>query len=72
VYSILNKDTYNFNKTGFIMGVAITSKVVISFNTIGRAIIMQPGNYKWVTAIKAVNAIRWSILLFIILAGKLY
>ena len=54
------------------MGVAVTLKVVTSSNTIGRAITMQPGNYKWVTAIKAVNATRWSILPFIILVGKLY
>ena len=71
-YSILNKDTYNFNKTRYIMGVAITLKVITSSNTIGRAITVQLGNYKQVTAIKAVNITRWSIPLFIILAGKLH
>ena len=71
-YGILNKDTYNFNKTGYIMGIAITLKVITSSNTIGRAITIQLGNYKWVTAIKAVNATGQSILLFIILAGKLH
>jgi hypothetical protein len=35
VYSILNKDTYNFNKTRFIIGVAIILKVIISSNIIG-------------------------------------
>ena len=39
-YGILNEDTYNFNKTGFIIGVAATLKVVISSNTIGRAILI--------------------------------
>jgi len=38
------------------MGVAATLKVITSSNTIGRAITMQLGNRKWVTAIKAVNA----------------
>ena len=54
------------------MGVAATSKVVTSSDTIGRAITVQPGNCKWVTAIKAVNATGWSIPPFIILVGKLY
>ena len=71
-YSILNKDTYNFNKTGFIMGVAITLKVVTSSNTVGRAVLVQPGNCKWVTVIKGVNASGQTIPPFIILAGKLY
>ena len=45
-YSILNKDTYNFNKIRFIIGIAVTLKVITSFNIIGRAITVQPGNYK--------------------------
>ena len=35
MYSILNKDTYNFNKTRFIIGIAITLKVIINSNIIG-------------------------------------
>ena len=71
-YNILNKNTYNFNKTRFIINIAVTSKVVISSNTIGRAITVQLGNCEWVIAIKAVNTTRQYILPFIILAGKLY
>jgi hypothetical protein len=37
-YGILDKDLYNFNKTRFIIGIAATSKVVTSSNTVGRAI----------------------------------
>jgi hypothetical protein len=36
-YGISNKDIYNFNKTGFMIGVIAIYKVVISANTIGRA-----------------------------------
>ena len=54
------------------MGIAITLKVITSSNTIGRVITVQLGNYKWVIAIKAVNATRWCIPPFIILVGKLY
>jgi len=34
-YGILDIDIYNFNKTSFIIGVAATSKVVTSLDTVG-------------------------------------
>ena len=71
-YGILDEDTYNFNETGFMMGIASTSKVVTSSDTIGRAVTVQPGNRKWVTAIEGVNATGWVIPPFIILPGKLH
>ena len=40
------------------MGITATLKVVTSSNTIGRVITIQPDNYKWVIAIKAVNITR--------------
>jgi hypothetical protein len=43
-YGILTEDTYNFDETGFMMGVASTSKVVTSSDTIGRATLIQPGD----------------------------
>ena len=54
------------------MGVSTTSKVIISSNTVGRAILIQPGNREWATAIESVNATGWVIPPFIILAGKLH
>ena len=71
-YGILDKDTYNFDETGFMMGVAATSKVVTSSDTIGRAITIQPGDREWVTTIEGVNASGWAIPPFIILSGKLH
>jgi hypothetical protein len=38
------------------IGVAGTSKVVISADKIGRAIDVQPSNRDWVTVIKCINA----------------
>ena len=35
MYSILDDDVYNFDETGFIIGVAATSKVVTSLDTTG-------------------------------------
>ncbi|KAF1929830.1 transposase, partial [Didymella exigua CBS 183.55] len=71
-YRIPDEDVYNFDKTGFMMGVASTSKVVTSSDTVGRATVVQPGNREWVTTIECVNASGWSIPPFLILAGKLH
>ena len=71
-YRILDEDIYNFDKTGFMIGVAATSKVVTSSDTTGRAITVQPGNRDWVTAIKCINASGWCLPLFVILSRKLH
>ncbi len=70
-YGILDNDVYNFVKTGFTMGVAATSKVVTSSDTLGRAVDVQPGNCDWVTTIEGINAPGWSIPPFVILSEKL-
>ena len=72
LYNILTKYTYNFNKTGFIIGVAAILKVVISLDIIGQVNIIQLGNQEQVIIIKGINAARQTILPFIILIGKLY
>ena len=54
------------------MGVAATLKVVTSLDTVGRAVLIQLGNYEQVTAIKGVNAAGWVIPPFIILVGKVH
>ena len=41
---ILDTDTYNFDENGFMMGIAATSKVLTSSDTVGRAVTVQPGN----------------------------
>ena len=71
-YGVLDQDIYNFDETGFAMGVAATSKVVTSSNRVGRAVVVQPGNREWVTAIECVNASGWSLPPFIILCGKVH
>ena len=43
-YSILNEDTYNFDKTGFIIGIITPIIVVITLNSRGKAKQAQPGN----------------------------
>ena len=43
-YSIPDKDVYNFDKTGFQMGVIGTARVVTGSQRAGRALITQPDN----------------------------
>ena len=71
-YGIIDDDVYNFDKTGFMIEVAATSKVVTSSDTVGRATVVQPGNCDWVTVIECINASGWCLLLFVILSGKLH
>jgi hypothetical protein len=71
-YGILTEDTYNFDETGFMMGVASTSKVVTSSDTIGRATLVQPGDREWVTVIECISASSWCLPPFVILKGKLH
>jgi hypothetical protein len=71
-YGILDQDTYNFDETGFMMGVASTSKVVTSSDTVSRATAVQPGNRDWVTTIECINASGWALPPLIIMPGKLH
>jgi hypothetical protein len=69
-HGILDNDVYNFDETGFMMGVAATSKVVTRLDTVGRATVVQLGNRDWVTTIECINASGWCLPPFVILSGK--
>ena len=69
-YSIQDEDTYNFDETGFIMGVISTRAVVTAAERRGRPKTVQQGNREWVTAIQGINAMGWAIPPFIIFASK--
>jgi len=71
-YGILDDDTYNFDKTGFAIGIAGTSKIVTSSERVGRAVTIQPGNRERVTTGECINAYRWAIPPFIIFPGKVH
>ena len=68
-YGIGASDIYNFDETGFMMGVISTAMVVTSSDRAGRAKAKQPGNREWVTVIQAVCADGWSIPPFTIVKG---
>jgi hypothetical protein len=69
-YSVLDDDVYNFDETGFMMGVAATSKVVTSSDTTGRAVTVQPGDRDWVTTVECINASGWCLPPLVILSGS--
>ncbi|KFY32284.1 hypothetical protein V493_00342 [Pseudogymnoascus sp. VKM F-4281 (FW-2241)] len=50
-YGINDADIYNFNKTGFMMGVISTAIVVTSSDGWAKAKTVQPSNREWVTVI---------------------
>jgi hypothetical protein len=69
---ILAEDIYNFNKTGFAMGLISAQKVVTCTEYYSRRSILQPGNREWVTAIEAICADSYSLPPCVIFAGKVY
>ena len=69
-YGILEEDTYNFNKTGFLMGQIGIIMVVTSSDRVKNSKLAQPGNREYVTVIVGVNSQGWAIPAFIIVQGK--
>jgi hypothetical protein len=70
-YGIVDEDIYNFDETGFQMGVITTSKVVTSAEA-ERTDAIQPGNREWVTVIESVNSTGWVLPPMIIFKAKLH
>ena len=68
-YGIQDADLYNFDETGFMMGIITPSMVVTRAERRGRAKTVQPGNQEWVTVIQGVNAEGWYIPPYIVVKG---
>ncbi len=71
-YGIPDEDVYNFDETRFQMGVIGTAKVVTGLQRAGKALVTQPGNREWVTAVEAINASGWALPPMIIFASKMH
>jgi hypothetical protein len=71
-YGVLSEDIYNFDETGFQMGVIATAKVVTGSERNGRPMLLQPGNREWVTAIESICADGWSVPPMIVFEGKVH
>lgn len=68
-YGILQEDIYNFDETGFGMGLIATAKVVTRADIYGRPSLL-PGNREWVTTIESINAMGWALSSCIIFKAK--
>ena len=71
-YGIVDEDIYNFDETGFAMGLIATTKVVSRAEMPGKPWLIQPGNREWVTTIECINSKGWSIPSTIIFKGKVH
>jgi hypothetical protein len=69
-YGINEADIYNFDETGFMMGVISSCTVVTSAERRGRPKLVQQGNREWVTVIQGINSQGWGIPPYIIVAGQ--
>ncbi|EED17233.1 conserved hypothetical protein [Talaromyces stipitatus ATCC 10500] len=55
-YGIADEDIYNFDETGFAMGISSTAKVICSSDRSGKPSLIQPGNREWVTVVECVGS----------------
>jgi hypothetical protein len=63
-------DIYNFDETGFQMGILSSAKVVRSSERCGWPHTKQPGNWEWVTVIQAIYADGWVVPPYLVVKGK--
>ena len=71
-YGIAYEDIYNFDETGYAMGLTATAKVVTRADMYGRRQVIQPGNQEWVTSIECVNSMGWALPPCIIFKGSVH
>ena len=69
-YGVLDCDFYNFDETGFMMGIICPGMVVTRADRRGRGKAVQPGNREWATAIACINGEGWSVPPFLVVQGK--
>ena len=68
-YGIEDTDFYNFDETGFMMGVICSNMVVTRADRLGRSKKLQPGNREWATAIECISSDGFVLPPFLILQG---
>jgi hypothetical protein len=70
-YGINDRDIYNFDETGFALGIASTSRIITSVDRRGKTRAIQQGDREWVTAIEAIGTGGFVLPPMVIFAGKL-
>ena len=67
---IVADDIYNFDESGFAMGIHATTKVITQAFFHGRRGVLQAGNREWVTVIETICATGRALPPYIIFKGK--
>ena len=71
-YSIDDRDIYNFDETGFMIGVIRPSMIVTYKDREGRRKAIQPGNREWATTVIYISGLGDILPPFLILQGKVH
>ena len=71
-HGIPYEDIYNFDETGYAMGLVATAKVVTRAEMAGKPFLVQPGNQEWVTSIECINSSGWALPPCIIFKRKVH
>lgn len=59
-YGIQDEDIYNFDETGFMMGVISSQMLITGSERRGKRKRIQPGNREWVTVVNSISAAGWA------------
>lgn len=71
-YGIQDCDMYNFDETGFAMGVIGSTIVVTGSERRGQRKKVQPGNREWSTAINCISGDGYSLPPFVLVKGSVH
>lgn len=71
-YGITSEDIYNFDKSGYAIGINSIQIIITSAKYHGRRVILQPGNGECVSAIEYIGACGVALLPYIIFKGKVF
>ena len=69
-YGVEDGDYYNFDETGFMMGMIRSQMVITRSDRVGRPKAVQPGNREWATAICCVAADGYVLPPFLCVQGR--
>ena len=69
-WGIVDSDIYNFDETGFMMGMICGQMVVTRADRRGRSKSIQPGNREWATAIACISGNGFAVPPFLVVQGK--
>ncbi|OAA33854.1 DDE superfamily endonuclease, CENP-B-like protein [Metarhizium rileyi] len=71
-YGITSDDIYNFDESGFAMGISSIQRIITSAEYYVKRDILQSGNREWVTAIECIGANGIVFPPYIIFKGKVF